>query len=227
MSASSTDNGPLGLLGGTFDPVHVGHLRLAEEACEALQLAGVCLIPAGTPPHRPVPLASGAERLAMVRLACAGNPRLTVEAFEVCSPDKSYMVHTLLHLREGLGPKRPLVLILGTDAFLGLPGWHRWRELLGLAHIAVANRPGSTPDARSWPDALPAELAELADGRIESDPAGLRRSPAGRIVPFEMTPLAISASLIRDQLRCGRSPRYLLPDSVLDYIRRHHLYPGA
>ncbi len=203
------------MLGGTFDPVHFGHLRLAEEAREALGLERVRLIPAGDPPHRAPPRSSAADRLAMARLAAAGNPALEVDGSEALAREKSYTVATLERLRAQYGAQRPLVLILGADAFAGLPGWHRWQDLLPLAHIAVATRPG-------YSAALPPELAALWSGRVT--PADLHAAPAGCIVPFDMTPLAISASLVRELLRTGASARYLLPDSVLDYIGRNHLY---
>lgn len=211
---------PLGVLGGTFDPIHLGHLRLAEEAREALGLGGVRLIPAGHPPHRGEPGSTAGDRLAMVRLAAAGNPAFAVDDGEVRARRKSYTVPTLERLRGELGPQRPLVLILGADAFAGLPAWHRWTELFALAHIAVANRPGYAAHARQWPAALDAACRD----RHTADPAALRAAPAGRVISFDMTPLAISASLIRDLVGQGRSARYLLPESVLDYIAAHHLY---
>lgn len=221
-------NAPLGLLGGTFDPIHFAHLRLAEEAREALGLHGVRLIPAGQPPHRGEPGSTAQDRLAMARLATAGNDGLEVDDGEVLAPQKSYTVPTLERLRAELGPQRPLVLILGADAFEGLPQWHRWQELFSLAHVAVANRPGHAPHARRWPGTLPSArlpaFAALCEGRHVSDPAELRAAPAGRIIPFDMTPLAISATLIRDLIGHGHSARYLLPDSVLDYIGANGLY---
>ena len=215
---------PLGVLGGTFDPIHTGHLRLAEEAREALGLGGVRLIPAGQPPHRGEPGSTAEDRLAMARLAAAGNPGFSVDDGEVRARHKSYTVPTLERLRAEIGPQRPLVLILGADAFAGLPTWHRWTDLFVLAHIAVANRPGYAPHGRRWPATLSPELDAACAGRHTADPAELRHTPAGRVVPFDMTPLAISASLIRDLVRNGHSARYLLPESVLDYIAAHHLY---
>lgn len=208
---------PLGILGGTFDPIHSGHLRLAEEAREALGLGGVRLIPAGDPPHRSAPMTSAEHRLAMVNLAIADNPGFSADDGEVTARGKSYTVLTLQRLRSEYG-ERPLVLLLGADAFLGLMSWHRWQEILDLAHIAVATRAGSTLDGMN------AELASYCRTRMAERPAALRASPAGRILRFEMTPLMISASLIRSLIGQGLSPRYLLPDSVLDYIGRHLLY---
>lgn len=204
---------PLGLFGGTFDPIHSGHLRLAEEARETLGLGGVRFIPAGTPPHRDTPQTPAEHRLAMVRLAIAGNPAFSCDDGEVRSDGRSYTVLTLERLRARHGA-RPLVLLLGADAFAGLAGWHRWQEIAQLAHIAVATRPGHATDAPPGATGL----------RIERDPALLHAAPAGAIVRFDMTPLAISATEIRALLHDGRSPRYLLPDSVVDYIAGHSLY---
>ncbi len=211
---------PLGLFGGTFDPVHFGHLRLAEEAIGQLELGGVRWIPAGRPAHRGQPQVAPAQRLAMIRLATAGNSRFSVDAAEVEAAAPSYTVPTLERLRRELGPERPLVLLLGADAFAGLESWHRWRELFALAHVAVSHRPGFPVAAAALPPTLAGELA--ARGQVDS--AVLRAAPAGRIVTFAMTQLAISATQIRQLQAAGRSARYLLPDDVLDYIRTHSLY---
>lgn len=224
MSLATEGVGPVGLLGGTFDPVHFGHLRLAEEAREALGLAQVRLIPVGDPPHRGTPMSSGQDRLAMLERATHGHPAFVVDDSEIRHHGKSYTVLTLERMRQAFGPERPLVLILGADAFNGLPGWHRWNELFTLAHIAVANRPGFAPHARRWPGELAPELAQACKTRIINHSQRLAQQPYGCIMPFDMTPLAISASLIRDLIRTGLSARYLSPEPVLDYISTHHLY---
>ncbi|KAA3655615.1 MAG: nicotinate-nucleotide adenylyltransferase [Proteobacteria bacterium] len=217
-------DGPIGLLGGTFDPIHIGHLRLAEEARESLGLAELRLVPAGEPPHRGTPRCAAEHRLAMARLAVADNPLLTVDDSEVHADGPSYTVLTLERLRAQVGPAQPLVLILGADAFEGLPGWHRWHELFRLAHIAVANRPGYAPHGRRWPSVLSPELDAACHGRRLSHADQLRAAPAGGLLPFDMTPLAISATHIRELLAQGHSARYLLPAPVLDYIAAHSLY---
>lgn len=217
---SPSDPRPIGLLGGTFDPVHLGHLRLAEEAREALGLERVVWLPAGQPPHRGRPRESGVHRLAMVRLAVAGNGGFAVDDAEVRSAEPSYTAVSLERLRAEFGPEQPLVLLMGADAFLGLPAWHRWRDLFGLAHVAVASRPGYAIDAGTLPGALAEEFA----ARRRPDSASLGAAAAGAIVEFAITPLAISASGIRGRVASGRSVRYLIPDSVLDYIGRHSLY---
>ncbi len=213
---------PIGILGGTFDPIHLGHLRLAEELGEALGLAEVRFLPTGTPPHRASPIASAADRLAMVRLAIAGNPRFVLDEHEIHQTTPCYMVHTLGALRAELGRERPLTLFLGADAFLGLTAWHEWTRLLDLAHLAVAHRPGFDP--ATWQAAMPEVLArELARRRSESC-ADLKAAPAGRIFLQAITQLDIAASRIRDLVARGHSVRYLVPDAVLDYIAHHHLY---
>jgi nicotinate-nucleotide adenylyltransferase len=213
-------DGPLGIIGGTFDPVHFGHLRLAEEAAETLGLGGVIWLPAGQPPHRQAPGTDPAHRLAMVRLAIAGRPGFSVDSGEIETAAPSYTVNTLQRLRGQFGEQRPLVLLLGSDAFAGLADWHRWRELFGLAHIAVATRPGFALATADLPPVLVEELRR----RSVDGPAALGRRPAGGILDFAMTPLAISATALRRRLSAGGSARYLLPDGVLDYIRRNHLY---
>lgn len=211
---------PLGLFGGTFDPVHFGHLRLAEEAREALGLAGIRWLPAGQPPHRERPRIDAAHRLAMVRLAVADNGHFSVDPAEVEAPGPSYTVTTLARLRRELGPAQPLVLLMGADAFAGLAGWHRWQEIFSLAHLAVLHRPGYALRPEALPDPLAREFLQRQGDR----PEDLARAPAGCILPLPMTQLDISATHVRVLLARGASPRYLLPDAVLDYIRRHQLY---
>lgn len=211
---------PLGIFGGTFDPVHFGHLRLAEEAIAHLGLGEVRWIPAGNPPHRGVPQVTAGQRLEMVLRSTADNPRFSVDAAEVEAAAPSYTVHTLERLRRELGDQRPLVLLVGADAFAGLASWHRWRELFALAHIAVSHRPGFPVEAAS----LPAELADEFAARRLADVAALKQAPAGGIATFAMTQLAISATQIRKLLANGLSARYLLPDAVLDYIQINTLY---
>lgn len=214
---------PLGLFGGTFDPVHFGHLRLAEESISHLGLGGVRWIPAGHPPHRGLPQVTGEQRLAMVRAAIAGNPRFSVDASEVMAAAPSYTVHTLERLRQELGAEQALVLLVGADAFAGLASWYRWRDIFSLAHLAVSHRPGFPVESAS----LPAALAEEFEARRLSDIDSLKASPAGAIATFAMTQLAISATQIRKLLANQLSARYLLPDAVLDYIQTHSLYRNA
>ncbi len=213
---------PVALLGGTFDPVHLGHLGLADDARRALGVPEVRLVPAGDPPHRAAPGASAAHRLAMLRLAIERHPGLAIDERELERPGKSYTALTLDELRAE-DAKRPIVLILGADAFRGLPTWHRWRELIGLAHIAVAARPGDPFDA-----GLPDALLPLWRDRRAASAGELLASPAGRILVVPIVPRDISASAIRASLARGGADaeraRALLPPAVWDYIAERRLY---
>ncbi len=215
----AVDTQAVGILGGTFDPIHFGHLRLAEELGDQLGLSQVRLIPAKLPPHRANPLVSAQDRLAMVRLAAAGNERLLVDDRELHRQGSSYSVDTLLELRAELGVRAPLCLILGVDAFVALMTWSRWEQLFDLAHVVVATRPGYVLDV----DRLPEPLGSITRARRSQT---LGKAPAGQVVAREIAALDISASRIREALAAGRSTRYLLPDSVLDYIRKRQLYRG-
>lgn len=210
---------PIGILGGTFDPVHYGHLRLAEEARITLGLERILWIPAGKPPHRSPPHVAARHRVAMVRLAIAGNPGFVADEGEARSDAPSYSVTTLERLRNQYGPERALVLLLGSDAFAGLTTWHRWRELFALSHLAVATRPGYALEAEQMAD----ELADEFRARMKRS-ADLHQAPAGAIVPFTITALGNSGTTIRGALAGSGSARYLLPDPVLDYISEHRLY---
>lgn len=198
---------PLAVFGGTFDPVHLGHLRAAWEAAEALD-ADVLMIPAGTPPHRGATVASAPQRLAMLRAALAGQDRLHVDDRELHRTGRSYTVDTLRQLRGEQGVQRPLVLLLGADAFAGLASWHGWRELFELAHIGVMTRPGRPPDT-------PPELDVEHARRACPSPRDLCDSPCGRIAHIDVTAIDISASAVRACLAAGREPRFLVPEAML------------
>lgn len=215
-------NKPLALLGGTFDPIHFGHLRLAEELAEVLTLGEVRFIPAGQPPHRGQPRAEARHRLEMVRRAIAGNPRFVLDAREIHRDAPSYSVDTLASLRQEISAPTPLVLFMGADAFLGLTSWHEWRRLFDLAHIAVARRPGFSDAA--WEDALPDPLRRMLSTRQAEHPDEIWEKPAGRVFLHGITQLDISASQIRARALRGKSLRYLLPDGVIDYLHENHLY---
>ena len=200
---------PLAILGGTFDPVHNAHLRVAWEASEQLD-AEVRLIPANVPPHRDQPIANARERAAILRAALRGQDRLAIDERELGREGPSWTIDTLIELRDEIGPERPLVLLVGADAFLGLPSWHRWGELFDYAHIGVLTRPGHEIAT------LPTELRIKVASRRASDPNALLASPCGRVLPMPVTPLEISATEVRAVLAAGGEPRYLMPDAVLD-----------
>lgn len=209
----------IGVLGGTFDPVHRGHTQLAHDAVSALALDELRCVPAGNPPHRCAPLASAEERLAMVGLAFADLPGYVIDDAEIRQAGPSWTILTLERLRAAL-PEASLVLIVGADAFLGLPSWHRWQDLIRYAHLAVANRPGSNLDVA----ALPEPLQALLRAHSAEDASELRQSRAGRIVSFTMTPCAVSATQIRAAVRQGHPIASLVSAPVENYIRQHHLY---
>lgn len=215
---------PIGVLGGTFDPIHFGHLRLAQEVADKLKLAGVRFLPSGTPPHRAAPGAPAADRLAMVRLAIAHNPLFSIDECEIGQTDLGYTVDTLNLLREETGAAQSLVLILGADAFLDLATWSRWRQLFDLTHIAVAHRPGFPVD--TWQSQMPQPLAAEYQTRLMHQPLAVHLAPAGGILPVPITALDISATLIRESIRSGASIRYLTPDNICQYIQDHKLYTG-
>lgn len=206
----------IGIFGGTFDPIHFGHLRCAWEIAEQLALREVRMLPARVPPHREQPVASADQRRRLLELALAGQTLLRLDARELERDGPSYMVDTLSSLRGEVNDE-PLCLILGQDAFNGLDTWHRWEAIPGLAHLVVITRPGSA-------------LAESGPVRALVERCGvesadeLRARPAGAVLFRTVTPLAISASGIRGLLAEGRSPRYLLPDAVLDCVQREGLY---
>ena len=218
MSDTGSSTLPLvGVFGGTFNPVHYGHLRSALELVERLQLTRLHLMPSARPPHREAPQCSAAHRAAMVELAVAGEPRLVCDLRELQRAGKSYMIDSLIDLRGELGAGTGLCMVLGCDAVLGISTWHRWQELLDWAHIVVIARPG-------WELPREGEVARwLQDHRVE-DPNSLHHSPAGCIAVEELRPLAISSTEIRAILAAGRSARYLLPQSVLDYIQTNTLF---
>ena len=201
---------PMGVFGGTFDPIHYGHLRTAFEMLQVLRFDEVRFIPCGDPPHRGTTFASASERLRMVELATAGQNGFVVDDRELRRQGPSYSIDTLLSLREEF-VDRALGLIVGMDAFLGLRGWHRWAELLDVAHIIVAHRPGwKAPDMGP----LGEMITEFGTHRVDD----LHTAPHGRVHIHAVTQLEISSTEIRELVAAGRDPRFLLPDSVRDEI---------
>lgn len=212
-------NQTLGILGGTFDPIHFGHLRMAEELAGWLGLGQVRFIPAAQPPHRSQPQTETRHRVEMTRLAIEGNPAFALDTREIERQGMSYTVETLASLRQELGTQIPLWLFMGADAFLGLNTWKNWLQLFELANIAVAHRPGYR---LAQTDALGDELRRLLQDRQVKD--ARPGQAAGQVVLRPVTQLDISATAIRTAIREGKSPRYLLPEAVLNYIHTHTLY---
>jgi nicotinate-nucleotide adenylyltransferase len=207
---------PVGILGGTFDPIHHGHLRLALELYEALDLKHVRLIPLATPPHRLALIAPARLRLAMLEAAIGNEPALLADDRELRRQGPSYTVDTLSDLRRELRDI-PLCLLLGMDAFAALHTWYRWQQLIELTHIVVAPRSEAH---------LPVTGAvmDLFERHKTTDLRDLQRMPAGRIVLQPIPLLDISASRIRALIARGRNPRYLLPEPVIALINQHNLY---
>ena len=201
---------PVGIFGGTFDPIHYGHLRTAFEMLQALRFGEVRFIPGGDPPHRGSTVADAATRYEMVRLAIQGLRGFSIDDRELRRDGPSYTVDTLESLRRDAAD-RPLGLIVGMDAFLGLTEWHRWDEILDLAHIVVAHRPG-------WraPDMGP--LGELLSAHGTHRVEDLHDRCHGRIHIHAVTQLEISSTEIRELVAAGRDPRFLMPDIVRDFI---------
>jgi len=209
----------IGVLGGTFDPVHIAHLRCALEVQHGLGLSEVRFVASRQPPHRPMPAASAHQRLAMLRLAIDAQPGFVVDDREIRREGPSYTVDTLQSLRDELG-SAPICLIVGVDAFAGLHTWHRWTSLIELAHLVVMHRPGRervfTPDVQT-----------LLNTRLVRDRSRLQQAPAGHIALLSVTQFEVSATRIRALIGAGESVRYLVPDPVLDYIHREGLYRDA
>ena len=209
---------PIGILGGTFDPVHHGHLRLALECRQQAGLQRVDLVPLHSPPHRDTPVATPAQRRAMLELALDGVPGLKLEDCELRRGGVSYSVDTLEELRGRYGRAQPLCLILGRDAFAALPAWRRWTLLLTLAHIIVVQRPGHEAAIDN------PELAALYTEARVTEPEALQSTPGGRILEIDIPLLEISATRLRAALAAGRDIHFLLPPAVLAYITQQHLY---
>lgn len=206
----------IGIFGGTFDPIHFGHLRTAFELLQALRLNEIRLLPAGNPPHRESTVAGPEQRLAMVRAATEGQPGFVVDDREIRREGLSYSVDTMRSLRADF-PEDSLCLIVGMDAFLGLPKWHQWRELLELAHLVVAHRPG-------WRAPSMGPLGELLVDRGTGRIGDLHETRAGCIYIHAVTQLEISSTELRKLIAAGRDPRYLMPDAVRAIIEDSGCY---
>jgi len=206
----------IGILGGTFDPVHFGHLRPALDIQQALGLEEVRLVPCNIPPHRPQPVASRAQRVAMLQAAASQHPVLRVDTREFDREGPSYTLDTLKSFREEMG-ETGLCLLLGLDAFISLPAWYHWRELIDFCHMVVMTRPGAEVPEEG-------ELADFTSQHRVADAALLETGISGMLVFHPVTQLDISGTQVRKLLGKGQDAGFLLPQGVLDIIRREKLY---
>lgn len=210
------NNKPIGILGGTFDPIHHGHLRLALEIVRSLPMSSLRLMPLHTPPHRKPPVASVAQRLAMLKLATEGVPGLEIDAREIHRTGVSYTIDTLKSMRSEL-QEAPLLLIMGMDAFQSFNTWREWNAITDYSHIILVDRPGSHTEITH------PELQDFFCKHASDNPSVLNER-AGAILKLEIPMLDISSTQIRQQIAEGRDPRFLLPDKVIKYIKQETLY---
>lgn len=218
LDNQSDDSRLYALFGGTFDPVHYGHLRPIIALAQEIGLTQVSLLPNHLPPHRPQPLASAAQRLAMLKLAVANQPLFAIDERELHKSTPSYTIETLQALRDELGPERPLAFIIGQDSLLTLSLWYRWQKLLDYCHLLVCGRPGFAHPLPST------ELQTWFAAHHVCDSAILHQQPSGAIYLADTPLIDISATEIRQRLACGDSCQDLLPEAVHDYIQQQGLY---
>ena len=204
----------IGLLGGTFNPIHNGHLRLAQELADALNFSEVRFIPSANPPHKTAPKISAQHRAAMVQLAITDNPLFKLDTRELDRAGASYTIDTLISLQEELGGSAALCLIMGSDAFAKLNTWHRWQVLIDYCHIILVQRPASATQPK-----LVEELTVLLHNHYTENISDLTTENTGYIHMQKITALDITSTNIREQLKAGHSPRYLMPDNVIAYIK--------
>lgn len=210
----------VGILGGTFNPIHYGHLRMAQELAIGLEMDEVRFIPSANPPHKDSVNVSAEHRAAMVQLAIADNSLFTLDKRELDREGASYTIDTLISLRAALGNDTALCLMMGSDAFIKLNTWHRWQELLDYAHIVLVQRPNQVNPQEQLPD----ELQTLLRDHYAEQVSDLHKEKAGLINMQAISAQEISATQIRELLKLGQSVRYLLPEQVVEYIDTKNLY---
>lgn len=214
----------IGILGGTFNPIHYGHLRMAQEIAEALKLNEVRFIPSANPPHKALPTVSADSRAEMVQLAIADNPLFKLDTRELNRSGASYTIDTLVSLRSEINPeqnsKTAFCLIMGTDAFVKFNTWHRWQEILSYCHIILVQRSVESSEQQPLAD----ELAQLLQNLYTENVSDLSSQEAGFIHMQNITSLSISSTMIRSAFRLKRIPRYLTPPSIIEYIEENQFY---
>ncbi len=213
-----SDTRSLAVFGGTFDPVHKGHLASALAIRELLGVETVALVPCQVPPHRETPAADSEKRLKMLELAVSGTPGVVVDNRELTREGKSFTYDTLASYRDELDTETSLIFVLGLDAYITLPSWYRWKELCDLAHLLVLKRPGASEDL------IPEELENWARGKECNDAKDLIETPAGKICTVSLVQVPVSATEIREKCRKKESIKALVPDEVNRYIKAEQLY---
>lgn len=214
----------IGMMGGTFNPIHNGHLRIAQELADAFNFDEVRFIPSANPPHKTLPNVSAQHRAAMVSLAISSNPKFTLDKRELYRTSVSYTYDTLQSFREELGQKISICLLMGSDAFMQFNSWYRWNELLGLCHIVLVNRPRDKRAIEKPPEVFAEALQTLLQNHYTEHHEDLKEASFGHITMQAVTALDISATNIRTQFSLGKSAQYLMPDDVINYITKHQLY---
>ena len=212
----------VGIFGGTFDPIHYGHLRIAEEIVETVGLQKMYFVPAGMPRLRYSPVASSQHRVEIVRLAIQKNPDFVLDEREIYRDGVSYSIDTVREFKQEFGEEIRLCLVLGADAFIKLPEWNNWKELFNLCHFIVSTRPGYSLTLIK--ELLSKELREECSQRWVSNTESLRKDTSGLIFIASTTMLDISATSIRAHIAAGRSVRHLVPSVTVNYISENKLY---
>jgi len=207
---------PIGLFGGTFDPIHFAHLTIAEQLIDILELQCMQFIPNKNPMYRDKPIANAKHRLAMTRIATAAYPQFIVNDVEINRPGPTYSIDTLIAIREQI-PKQPLCLLIGEDVFASMNQWHDWKKIPDMAHLIIINRPGVTRPYNR-------EIQPLIDERETHDIHALASQPGGKIMRHLIDPLTISATDVRKKLKAAEDVSREVPEAVLHYIEQHHLY---
>lgn len=222
LKSGQTNISLVGIYGGTFDPVHYGHLRIAEELVESVGFRELYFFPSGSPRLRQAPVATKYHRVAMLRAAVQGNTKFRVDEREIHRSGESRSVVTLRELRYEFAENVVLCFLMGMDVFVKLSSWYCWRELFKLCHIVIVDRPGCSSSVNGY--GFPEELNHEIRSRQASHASELKNTSSGRVLTVPTTMLDISATIVRDNIANKRSIRYLLPDTVLEYIETNHLY---
>jgi nicotinate-nucleotide adenylyltransferase len=208
------------VFGGTFDPVHRGHIESVCAVSRLLDDVDIYLVPCQIPAHRPPPNASPEDRLKMLQLAVASHDRVFVDDCELRREGTSYTVETLLGYRERIGESGSLLFLMGRDSWVTLPGWHRWKELTDLAHLLILERPGSDRGS-------PEILRKWRKSRQVQDPKEMMNSSSGKVCFLSLEQINVSASGLRDRIAEGSSTEGDLNPLVMSHIKQHNLYTGA